>query len=1030
MRAPARVFSIPASAPFLPTLIEAIRDGRLGLGACRDPLELAQLTLFLPTRRACRLAQEAFLDALGGRAAVLPRIVAIGDIDEDEFIFATGAPHEIASEALTLPPAISGLERRMLLTRLVQEWARATGEAPSPVVASPAAAFALAGNLERLMDDFVTRQVPWDRLDRLVPEAHDRYWDMTLRFLKIARNVWPDILLSRGAIEPAARRERLIEAESARLSAMPDQTVIAAGSTGSMPVTAKLLATIARLPRGAVVLPGLDADLDEDSWSLIGGDGDHGAAVTHPQFSMRALLERIGIVRADVASLADTADHERNRLVCEALRPAASTDRWTICLSGDESWLDRAVSGLSVVEAPNPDGEALAIAVALRETLNVHGKTAALITPDRALARRVIAALQRWGLAVDDSAGVSLAQSRAGTFARLIAQTAFGGLAPVPLLALLKHPLCLSAEAGEGMAAIAILEQAVLRGPRPRPGTQGLAHALSTLRDLRPSLHRSDARAKLTDEELAQADALISRLAVALAPLESLTGAERLRLSELAQRHREVIIALGTDVCGRLPVFESDDGMALASTFEDIETLAEVGPTIASGDYLDLFTAILEQRVLSQAIAGGAAIRILGLLEARLHTADRVVLGGLVDGIWPPQPDTDPWLSRPMRTELGLDLPERRIGLSAHDFAQALGAKDVVLTRSLKREGAPTVASRFLQRLAAVAGEARWADARRRGRRYVDLSRELDAPEKIKSIAQPCPAPPRAMRPTALAVTDIEHWLRDPYTIYAKHILKLRPLDPIDEAPGAADRGTLVHGAVSAFTDRFTNAPPDDAVRELMEIGRQHFAPLQDFPEARAFWWPRFERIARWFCDWEAKRRPSLRATFSEIRGVLDIGAGERTFRLLARADRIDLLRDGRYAIIDYKTGQKRTEKQVSSGLAPQLTLEGAILRHGGFPGIAKGSSLAALAYVLLKGGEPAGQDYAIAFKDGTPDDHAERALRRLTDVVRRFEDESMPYRALVSPMWSKRYGEYDHLARVKEWSATGGTQAGDGSDS
>jgi ATP-dependent helicase/nuclease subunit B len=401
-----------------------------------------------------------------------------------------------------------------------------------------------------------------------------------------------------------------------------------------------------------------------------------------------------------------------------------------------------------------------------------------------------------------------------------------------------------------------------------------------------------------------------------------------------------------------------------------------------------------------------------------LTESDRVVLGGLVEGTWPPESRTDAWLSRPMRLALGLDLPERRIGLSAHDFAQPLGARDVILTHAAKIAGAPTVPSRFLQRLAAVAGE-RWQETRARGDAYLAWARELDRPDKVAPEPQPAPKPPAAVRPKRLSVTDIENWLRDPYTIYAKYILRLAPLDPVDMSPGAAERGTMIHAAIGEFTQNFADGLPPDPAHEIVERGRPHFAMLEDFPEARAFWWPRFLRIARWFADWERQRRPGITALAAEIRGEIPLANG--LFTLRGIADRIERNADGRYVILDYKTGAARTEKQVRTGLAPQLTLEAAILRQGGFKEIPKGGSVAQIGYVLLKGGARPGEPKLIDFTEGTPDSQADRALGKLATLATRFADESEPYRSLVHPLWTTHYGDYDHLARVKEWSATGG---------
>ncbi|HXW29731.1 MAG TPA: double-strand break repair protein AddB, partial [Xanthobacteraceae bacterium] len=989
MAAP-RVFTIPAAVPFLPTLLRALDEGRLipGFPAAGDPLALAEATIYLPTRRACRLARDVTLDALGREAAVLPRIVAIGDIDEDELNFAA-AP--LTDADLTLPPALSSLDRRLLLARLVLQWASSGelhGSVGAPLVArTPAAALALADDLARLMDDMTTRQVPWDRLDALVPERFDTYWQLSLKFLKIARETWPAILAERGTIEPAVRRDRLIAAEAARLKANPMAPVIAAGSTGSMPSTAALLSTIALLPRGAVVLPGLDTDLDADAWGHIGGAEDAG----HPQSAMHALLERLGLARQDVPILGPDAGR-RGLLVSEAFRPAATTERWTHRL--DRGVVAPAMAGVTVVEAATAEEEALAVAVALRGAVEPPGATAALITADRALSRRVAAALGRWTVAVEQSNGAALTDTPAGLFARLAAEAALARAAPVPLLALLKHPLTRLGAAPEADAAgLSALEGALLRGPRPRAGSHGLSAALAAFRRNRARLHPNDPRVAIDEVALDQAAALIGRLAPALEPLESLRRAPY-PFQELAARHRAVVAALGRDDADRVPAFAGDDGAALAEAFEEIGSRPAADDLPVTPDrYPDLFVRALGERMVRHQAVPNARIRILGPLESRLQHFDTVVVGGLVEGSWPPPPRHDPWLSRPMRHALGLDQPERRIGLSAHDFTQALGAPRVILSRPAKLDGVPTVASRFLRRLAAVAGAPAFSEALARGETVLRLARLIDRPAPMPPLAPPAPCPPVEARPTAMTVTDVEHWLRDPYTIYAKHILRVFPLEAVDTAPGARDRGNLIHGTISDFMQTYAGDWPDDPLGSFLTLGRKHFAPLEEDPEARALWWPRLVRLARWFVGWEAARRPRLRRSFAEVRGEIDIALGAGVFRLAARADRIDELIDGRYAILDYKTGEARTEKQVRAGLAPQLTLEAAILRSGGFAGVPHGASIESLVYVSLKGGDPPGIERPIEFIEGTPDSQADRALSRFTALVQRFSTPTQPYR-------------------------------------
>ncbi|HET9904146.1 MAG TPA: double-strand break repair protein AddB [Xanthobacteraceae bacterium] len=1022
-----RVFTIPPSAPFLPTLIAALMEGRLvpGFPHGEDPLALSRATLYLPTRRAVVAAREAFLDVLGRDGAVLPRLVAIGDIDEDELIFAEAG----RAEALDLPPPLAPLERRLLLARLVLEWSRSPavrGAGATPLVAhTPAAALGLADALARLIDDMITRKVAWEKLDRLVPHDLDPYWQLTLAFLKVARETWPAVLAASGAMEPAARRDALIAAEAKRLAAAPDAPVVAAGSTASMPSTAALLAAIARLPHGAVVLPGLDRHLDAPSWALIAGEkGRSGApgnpAASHPQFAMQAFLAALDIRREEVEPLGGATVTPREKLVSEAMRPAAASEHWQQRFP--ESELASALEKVALIEAGNAEEEALAIAVALREAVH-ENRSAALITPDRALARRVLLALERWRISADDSAGEPLADAAAGVFARLAAEAALSGLAPVALLALLKHPYFrLGGRENAHAQAISALERALLRGPRPRPGSEGLAAALAAFRASREALRRDDPRRWIGEAALEAAEALVAGLRAALAPLEALADAP-LPLAELAARHHAVVTALAHAGRGS-SALAGADGAALSATLDAIATSEGARVlAVAPRDYPEVLERVFADRVVRRAGAPDTRVRIFGLLEARLQRADRVVLGGLIEGVWPPQTRCDPWLSRPMRLELGLDLPERRIGLTAHDFAQLLGAPEVILSRAAKLGGAPTVASRFLQRLAAVCGRDRWSAVRARGDRYIAWARALDRAPRQPPLPAPTPRPPLAVRPKQLSVTEIEHWLRDPYTIYAKRILKLVPLDPVDTPPGARDRGTAIHAAIAEFTERYADALPDDPEAALLAIGERHFAPLAAYPEARAFWWPRFTRIARWFAAWERRRRTGIAAIHAEVRGTIEIPMGRESFTLTGVADRIEIDTAGVATILDYKTGGVATEKQVRTGFAPQLTLEAAMLRRGGFAAIPGVSSVAGIAYVQLRGGEPPGRECLIAFKDSAPDAEADKALARLEQLVAAFADERTPYRSMVHPLWTKRYGDYDHLARVREWSATGGVE-------
>ena len=280
-------------------------------------------------------------------------------------------------------------------------------------------------------------------------------------------------------------------------------------------------------------------------------------------------------------------------------------------------------------------------------------------------------------------------------------------------------------------------------------------------------------------------------------------------------------------------------------------------------------------------------MRILGTVEARLTDIDRVVLGGLVEGTWPPESRTDAWLSRPMRQQLGLDQPERRIGLSRPRLRTN--------ARRARSDPEPLGQDRWhAHRAVAFRPAARGcrrralADGGRSRRRVSRLgARTRPAPEGRARTAAGAETAARSAAEAAFG-DRIEDWLRDPYTIYAKYILRLAPLDPVDMPPGAAERGTIIHNAVGDFTQRYANALPDNPAAVLIELGKPHFAPLEDFPETSAFWWPRFVRIAHWFAAWEGLRRPDIKAIAAEISGQIDIPLKDGVFKLTGRADRIE----------------------------------------------------------------------------------------------------------------------------------------------
>lgn len=993
------LYTIPPGVPF----VDALAAGLLA-DAGDDPLALADHTVLLPTRRACRALREAFLRRSGGRPLLLPRMRPVGDVDPDDL----GLGEEPGLEQLDLPPAIAEPRRLLLLARQILRREEAAGDRMTHDHAVH-----LARELARLLDQVQTERIGFDALATLAPREYAQHWEDTLAFLRIVTTHWPAILEAEGCIDPAERRNRLIEGLAGVWTATPPETpVIAAGSTGSIPATADLLAVVAASPRGAVVLPGLDRTLDARSWAAIAADQ------THPQYGLAQLLARIGADRDEVADWPAAADvgrespASRAALASEALRPADTTDAWRSL----DAPTDDAVAGVARLDCAGEKEEAETVALLLREALEETGRTAALVTPDRRLGRRVAAILQRWGLEVDDSAGRPLAETAPGVFLRLVVRAAAESLAPVALLAACKHPL---AAAGRNPAAfrsdVRRLERWVLRGPRPAPGVDGLRAALAEAR--RAPADGGDGIPAAAGKAVEDA---IAGLAAAFAPLTECIAGGTVSLEMLMDAHLAAAEALAAtdDEAGAQRLWAGEAGETLADFMGSLRQAADVMPGLPAATYPDLFDALLAGAVVRPRHGRHPRLNIWGPLEARLQQADRIILGGLNEGVWPADPGPDPWMSRPMRSAFGLPLPERRIGLAAHDFAQLFCAREVFLTRAAKAEGAPTVPSRWLLRLEAVLQAAGLADERVADRRWLSLQAGLHAVDGHRPIRAPRPKPPVSARPRRLSVTRIEAWMRDPYAIYARDILRLERLEPLEADPGAADRGTIVHDALDTFLRRYPDALPTDALDRLLAVGREAFGAALLRPAVRAFWWPRFERIARWFVATEAERRPGIAASATELRGEYAFDAPGGRFTLSAKADRIDRLADGSLAIIDYKTGAPPSDAQVQAGYAPQLPLEAVIAEAGGFADV-PAAPVSGLLYWRLSGGTPPGVIRAIR---DDPAALAAAAADGLARLVAAFDDPDTPYHPAPNPLQRvpPAYDDYAHLARHAEWSDGG----------
>lgn len=993
------LFTIPAGAAFADELARGIVQR---FGSDTDPFALAEVWVLVPTRRAIRTLKEAFERVSPSGITALPKIYALGDLDDDPSPLRDEADDSINLDELIapgLPPVISPLRRELLFTKLIQRWSIRQAEThPEHSIGAerPALALQLARELARVLDLATSEGLSWEKLQSVVPAEHAAHWEQTLLFLSILTEAWPAELENEGASDPATHRDMALREAARRWQENPPpHPVIAAGSTGSVPATAELLKTIAGLHEGAVVLPGIDLELDDGAWEALGPG--------HPQHGMGELLKKFEVTREDVQLWTHgSVRPHRARLLAEALRPAETTPAWRSYVQDGRADIELGLRGLKSVVARSPGEEALAIACALREAIETPGKTAALVTPDRNLARRVASELKRWGITIDDSAGTPLAHTEAGRFLCLIADVVAERFAPVPLLAFLKHPMTgLSFDTRAETRALSMeLERKILRGLRPLPGIEGLRR-------------RGDPKAPWFK--------IIDQLEHALGSFAAKAESGDADLIDLLQLHRDAAELACDDLSiPEIRVWEGEAGKSAYNLFDSLlEAANGLELRMHGGDYAQFIRTVMDAVSVRPRFGLHPRLSILGPLEARLQQSDLTILGGLNEGKWPPATDPGPWLNRPMRRDLDLSQPERRIGLSAHDFAQAACAPEVLLTRAEKDEGSPTTPSRWLTRLNILVDGAGLKDIFA-DTRLLGIAREIDKPSLTpKAIEAPAPTPPVAARPRKLPVTDVERWVRDPYALYAKRVLELRKLDAIDEAPGAADRGSVIHEALEHFVERFPKELPSDeeAMRQILELGKAAFGELLEQPGVRSIWWPRYERAAKWFLEWEKGRRADGARVLAEQIGETSFQAPGGTFTLTAKADRIEMLPDGSAVIGDYKTGTPPSAKQVQLGFSPQLTLEGAIALAGGFPGLSP-TSIRSVVFAALKGGEKGGEERTIKFDDMTTDQAIQEAFARFKEFVAAFDQPDMPYLSKPHVLFQASISDYDHLARVKEWAS------------
>ncbi len=998
-RSSPNVYTIAPGSNFLHVLAREILQGfPLAQNDVRPPL--SRWTILLPTRRAARELTEIFSELSGASSVLLPRIKPIGDLDEDRL--ASDEEHG------DLPMAISRTGHLFIILSLLHEWAKDNTSIAlaQEIENSHIQSLGLATSLLKLLTQVETEETDFGKIKEAYAADLSEHRGAILSLIELLKDALPNRLASEELISPTTRRSRLIRLEAQRISEGKLQgPIIAAGSTGTIPATRALLKAIANYDRGAVILPGLDQISDEASWQAITPE--------HPQFSLKTLIEELGVQRGEVDVLGASVSY-RNWLATELMRPASTAEQWQEKLKDKKDDTLKALHNLGLVEAPDRATEARAIALILRHALETPQQKAALITPDRDLAQRVKAEMLRWNIKIDDSAGEPLLNFGLASLLERLLHCVSDDFTPQSLLALLKHPLCnLGLEKPQYERNLRNLEIAVLRG---YGGTVGLAGIrLAFERAVLARLKKQPSHDLVTALQDTDWEALGNFITVLIAALKPLSETNVADFQTHLDKVTNCLEALAPDVEKLL-----EENMAFAAIMFELGNESKRLPEGSFASTSSVILHFLRNEPHRKAVESHPRLAIYGVLEARLIPADLIVLGGLNEGKWPSQPDPGPWLNRTMRTIFGLQQPEREIGLSAHDFTQGFGNAKVYLTWSKRIEGSPQIASRWILRLQNVLQVGAVDYNKAFDQSWVTLAKLQDEPNAVLPFRKPKAKPPVSARPTRFSVSAVEKLIRDPYAIYASKILRLNPLSPVAQQADAALRGTLFHEAITAWNQIQCEQVVSDSLNVLIDQGRKTFSPLMSDPEVASFWWPRFCRMAAWLVDQEFDFRKSAIKVFAETEGLLEFDVNGVAYSLYARADRIDLLDSGKARIIDYKTGVVPSKNQVVSGMKPQLPLEAAILSLQGFLKISPTQS-EELVFLSISGATDEGKHVTInSEKEQNPTELGIKHFNELKSLLRSYQNPDQPYYPRASLFKEDETSDYDHLSRFAEWNLAG----------
>lgn len=952
------LFNIPLSCSFWDTLAKLYIDKYQG-----DYLQLANVLFLLPNRRACVDLANAFVRIHGRAPAILPQMLPIADMDDDE-VFFSGFNLDEMFDAEN--QTISRDERLFLFTRLIMSKPSDFGLKQI----SLAQALNLAIDLAKLIDTAINQGLSFDKLQDLVPEKYATHWQETLKLLKIITEFWPMILKERDAVDACTLKNSLLFKQAQIWAKNPiSQNIVVAGVTASFPAIISLLKSIINLPNGEIYFSGIDRFANQAYWNAVDE--------THPLFETKSLLELLEISPQDVIDVLSPSLPEREQLISEIMRPATVSDEWRRIYGAFD--LDKAINGISVINCRSQRDEALAIALKMREVLNTPEKTAALITYDRNLARRVASELERFEIKIDDSAGLPLSLTSIGIFFRLLAEAAGNMESDIAFITLLKHPFMLVGMNASDFRSMVYTYETALRQSQ----LQGLSEESSRF---------------------------VKRIKDILADFALYLENPSISFKEILEKHIALaeVCAASDALAGSSVLWKGDAGKTAAKFFTQLLSSSETLGNINGQDYLPLLCELMGLESVRARYGTHPRLSILGPIEARLHHFDTIILGEVNEGVWPKPAQADMWMSRPMKKDFGFSLPEKAIGILGADLCGFLAVPQVVITRADRVDGVPMKKSRWLLRFETVLKAMQSDILKITDTGFSSLANRLDTPNTYTPIKAPAPCPPLFARPRRLSASGVDLLIQDPYSVFAKYILKLYPLDDLDQEKDQRDYGTLIHAIIEDFNNMYPAELPENPLDVLITLGKKHFDDFDISPDLEAFWWPKFLKTAEWIIQQEKDYRHSVKLVHNEIKGEISYNLPNGPFTFTAKADRIDELKDGCLNILDYKTGKIPSSKEVQSGHALQLPLEGLIASKGHFETIAN-TNVQKLIYWHL----------GNSVLEITPqnDDILQRTEEYLLKLVETFDFETTPYHSRPIPKFIPKNSDYEHLARIREWS-------------